>query len=165
MLLSKMESPQLKERKTNLEFDKLVNAVVEDCQALFEAKKIKLTSAKLEPSTVSGEPESMKRLLLNLLQNALRYTEDGGQVTVSLEHEGRNARLTVADTGMGIPEESLPKIFERFYRVEKSRTRAAGGAGLGLSIVKAIVDLHRGRIDVTSKVGVGTSFIVLIPLR
>ncbi len=165
MLLSKMESPQLKERKTNLEFDKLVNAVVEDCQALFEAKKIKLTSAKLEPSTVFGEPESMKRLLLNLLQNALRYTEDGGQVTVSLEHEGRNARLTVADTGMGIPEESLPKIFERFYRVEKSRTRAAGGAGLGLSIVKAIVDLHRGRIDVTSKVGVGTSFIVLIPLR
>lgn len=164
-LLSKMESPQLKERKINLEFDKLVRAVVEDFQALFAAKGIKLGTGKMEPSTILGEPESLKRLVMNLLQNALRYTESGGEVTVALDHEGRSARLLVSDTGIGIPEESLPKIFERFYRVEKSRTRAAGGAGLGLSIVRAIVELHRGRIDVASKVGAGTTFTVTIPLR
>jgi two-component system phosphate regulon sensor histidine kinase PhoR len=164
MLLSKMESPQMQQKKQPIEFDKLVTGLLEEFEALFANKEIKLTHEHIQPVLVVGDPESLKRLVMNLLQNAMRYTECGGQVTVSLEQSGRNAKLTVSDTGVGIPEESLPRIFERFYRVEKSRTRAAGGAGLGLSIVKAIVDIHRGKIDVTSKVAVGTTFTVLLPV-
>jgi signal transduction histidine kinase len=165
ILLSKMESPELQKKRLVVDFDKLVRGAVEEFEALFDGKGIKLTAEKILPSQVLGDPDSLKRLLMNLLQNALRYTESGGTVSVTLDHVGRSTRLTVSDTGIGIPEESLPRIFDRFYRVEKSRTRAAGGAGLGLSIVKAIVDLHRGRIEVTSKVGTGTTFTVWLPLR
>ncbi|HEY9716222.1 MAG TPA: HAMP domain-containing sensor histidine kinase [Trichormus sp.] len=165
ILLSKMESPELQKKRQVIDFDKLVRGAVEEFEALFSGKNIELTADKIVPSQVLGDPDSLKRLLMNLLQNALRYTEAGGTVTVGLDHVGRSTRLTVSDTGIGIPEESLPRIFDRFYRVEKSRTRAAGGAGLGLSIVKAIVDLHRGRIEVTSKVGTGTTFTAWLPLR
>jgi two-component system phosphate regulon sensor histidine kinase PhoR len=165
ILLSKMESPELQKKRQVIDFDKLVRGAVEEFEALFSGKNIELTADKIVPSQVLGDPDSLKRLLMNLLQNALRYTEAGGTVTVGLDHVGRSTRLTVSDTGIGIPEESLPRIFDRFYRVEKSRTRAAGGAGLGLSIVKAIVDMHRGRIEVTSKVGTGTTFTAWLPLR
>jgi len=164
-LLSKMESPQVTQRKAILELDKLVKSVTEDCVTLFGSKNIQLEIGNLAPATVYGDNESLKRMLMNLLQNALRYTEAGGKTTVSLDHLGRQARLVVADTGIGIPEQSLPKIFDRFYRVEESRSRAAGGSGLGLSIVKAVVDLHRGKIEVSSKLGVGTTFTILLPSR
>ncbi|HEY9776212.1 MAG TPA: HAMP domain-containing sensor histidine kinase [Planktothrix sp.] len=165
MLLSKMESPQLQQKKVPIELDKLVAGLLEEFDAVFSGKEITLIHGKLQPATIVGEPESIKRLIMNLLQNALRYTEGGGSVTVNEEVSGRNAKLTVTDTGVGIPEESLPLIFDRFYRVEKSRTRAAGGAGLGLSIVKAIVDIHKGKIEVSSKVGTGTTFTILLPLH
>ncbi len=160
-----MESPELQQRKANLDLDKLVQSMTEEFDALFQAKNITLKIKKLEHAPLFGDPDSLKRMTMNLFQNALRYTDSGGEVAVSVEVAGRQARLTIADTGIGIPAESLPKIFDRFYRVEKSRTRAAGGAGLGLSIVRAIVDLHRGKIDVASKVGAGTTFTVLLPLK
>jgi len=165
ILLSKMESPELQKKRAAIDFDKLVRSVVEEFDALFNAKGIALEADKIQPSQILGDSDSLKRLVMNLLQNALRYTETGGRVAVMLDHVGRSTRLTVSDTGIGIPEDSVPRIFDRFYRVEKSRTRAAGGAGLGLSIVKAIVDVHRGRIEVTSKVGTGTTFTVWLPLR
>ncbi len=112
---------------------------------------------------VRGDPDRLRQLLHNLVANALKYTPRDGAVTLSLEKEGDWAKITVADTGIGIPEKDLPHIFERFYRVDRARSRAEGGAGLGLSIVKWIVDAHGGRIEVRSEVGKGTVFTVWLP--
>lgn len=163
VLLSKMESPQVQIKRTVLQLDKLLRAVLEDFEELFKSKGIKLVYQDLMPLSTTGDIDSLKRLIINLLQNALRYTDSGGDVVTQLDQIGRYARLTITDSGIGIPPESLPKIFDRFYRVEKSRSRAAGGAGLGLSIVKAIVESHRGKIFASSAVGKGTKFVVLLP--
>jgi two-component system phosphate regulon sensor histidine kinase PhoR len=92
----------------------------------------------------------------------MRYTDPGGKVNISIDTFGRYARLVISDSGIGIPPESVPKIFDRFYRVDKSRSRAAGGVGLGLSIVRAIVETHKGKIEVTSELNKGTTFTILI---
>jgi signal transduction histidine kinase len=105
----------------------------------------------------------LSRMLSNLLNNALRYTEPGGTVTVSVARQEDDIAFTVLDTGIGIPHENLEHIFERFYRVDKSRSRAVGGSGLGLSIVKAIVDLHKGTVRVDSTIGKGSCFTVSLP--
>ena len=113
---------------------------------------------------INGDPDRLKQLFLNLMDNAIKYTPSGGQVTLSFGREGDCALVSVADTGVGIPERDLAKIFDRFYRVDKARAREKGGTGLGLSIVKWIVDQHDGKIDVTSQVGKGTIFTVRLPL-
>lgn len=161
MLLSKMESPSIKSTKLPLDFEKLVRGVVEEFDELFKSKSIILNSENIKPATIVGDSESLKRLVTNLLQNSLRYTESPGRVAVGVRSTGRTVTLTVSDTGIGIQPESLPLIFDRFYRVDTSRSRSQGGAGLGLSIVKAIVDAHKARIDVLSKVGQGTTFTIL----
>jgi len=112
-----------------------------------------------------GDPQLLRRLISNLLDNAIRYTPAGGQVEARLDTASGEARLAISDTGAGIPPESMDKIFERFYRVDKSRTRAEGGFGLGLSIVKWVVDAHHGRISVTSRPGEGSVFTVLMPMH
>lgn len=164
-LLSKMESPTVITKRTPIDLGQLVRGILEEFEELFKNKNISLTIDQIQSISLMGDADSLKRLLTNLLENALRYTEAGGRVFVSLDTAGRNARLVIKDTGIGIPTESLPKIFDRFYRVESSRSRAAGGSGLGLSIVRAIVDAHKGKIDVSSQVGVGTTFVVLLPIR
>src|SRR5204862_3206588 len=95
---------------------------------------------------------------------ALRYTPAGGRVEVSLAAQEGSAVLTVRDTGVGIPDESLPRIFERFYRVDKARSRRNGGTGLGLAIVKSVAESHGGRVDAVSVVGQGSTFTVQLPL-
>jgi two-component system, OmpR family, manganese sensing sensor histidine kinase len=163
MLLSKMESPQLFASRTSIDSEKLTRTVVEEFEELFKGKSITLKVKYGNPAPVMGNLDSLKRMLTNLLQNALRYTDASGTVEVGVENAGRNVKFTVADTGIGIPPESLPLIFDRFYRVDTSRSRAQGGAGLGLSIVKAIVDAHRGKVEVHSQVGKGTTFVVTLP--
>ena len=124
MLLSRMESPQLVSHTVSIELDKVVHATIEEFNELSSEKGITLTDGVIQPTLVSGDPNSLKRMLSNLLSNALRYTDKDGIVTVSLSNSVRQAKLSVVDTGIGIPEESLDHIFERFYRVEKSRSRA-----------------------------------------
>jgi signal transduction histidine kinase len=165
MLLSKMESPRLSDGSNAVDLSKLVESVVEEFQELFKNKSITLTAEKMAPCQITGDAESIKRLVTNLLQNALRYTDEGGKVEVSLENLGRAVKLAVKDSGVGIPGDSLPLIFDRFYRVDKSRSRAQGGSGLGLSIVKAIVESHKGKIEVQSEIGKGTIFEVILPMR
>jgi signal transduction histidine kinase len=165
MLLSKMESPQVLSNRVPLDLEKLLRAVVEEFEELFKARSITLVTKRIERATIIGDADAIRRLVANLLQNALRYTESGGTVEVSLENIGRTVRLAVSDTGIGIPPESLPLVFDRFYRVDKSRSRAQGGSGLGLSIAKAIVDAHRGKIEVQSQVAAGTTFFVFFPAR
>lgn len=162
MLLAKMESPQIKSRQTQLQLDVVAKNVLEEFDELFKNKGISLVHDHLSPIQLVGDSDALKRLLTNLLQNAMRYTDKGGSVTVKVEPAGRFAKLSVSDTGIGIPPESVPKIFDRFYRVDKSRSRAAGGVGLGLSIVRAIVDAHKGKVEVTSEVDKGTTFNIFL---
>jgi two-component system phosphate regulon sensor histidine kinase PhoR len=112
---------------------------------------------------VPGDPARLAQVLLNLVDNALKYTHAGGSVTVSTADAGPFVSVRVADTGTGIPKADLPRIFERFYRVDKARSRATGGTGLGLSIVKHIVDAHGGTINVVSDVGQGAVFTFTLP--
>jgi two-component system, OmpR family, sensor histidine kinase BaeS len=112
---------------------------------------------------VDGEPKRLEQIVVNLLSNALRYTDAGGSVSVTVRRQGDDALLEVADTGIGIPSADLPRVFTRFWRGEKSRSRATGGAGIGLAIVHELVRAHGGRVTVESEVGAGSVFRVTIP--
>ena len=112
-----------------------------------------------------GDEFRLRQMLLNLIDNAVKYTPEGGRIWLSLEREGGYAKISVRDTGIGIPKEEVPKIFERFYRVDKARSRRMGGSGLGLSIVKWIVEAHKGRIEVESELGKGSCFTVWLPAK
>ena len=103
-------------------------------------------------------------MILNLLDNAVKYTPEGGQVSISLARQNGHAQITVRDSGIGILPVDQPHVFDRFYRVDKARSRALGGAGLGLSIVRWIVDAHEGKIEVESTPGKGSAFTVELPL-
>ena len=115
--------------------------------------------------TVRGDSVRIRELLLNLIDNAVHYTPSSGSIQLSLAHEGDYALIAVQDTGIGIPKEHLKRIFERFYRVDKSRARSEGGVGLGLAISRRIAEVHGGRIEVESEVGVGSTFTVFLPLK
>lgn len=123
--------------------------------------KIKLPN---EPVIVAAEQDRIIQMVINLVDNAIKYTLANGNVAISLTKDASRAVLCVSDTGIGIPKENLPRLFERFYRVDKGRSRALGGTGLGLAIVKHIVNLLNGHITVQSKVGVGTKFHVYLPI-
>jgi two-component system phosphate regulon sensor histidine kinase PhoR len=114
---------------------------------------------------------------MNLLANGISYTPDGGLVTIEVEpvsstseqaaddaFDYEHIRIMISDTGIGIPKKDLPRIFERFYRVDKARSRSSGGTGLGLSIVKHLVELHKGSISVDSQVGIGSTFTIELPV-
>jgi two-component system phosphate regulon sensor histidine kinase PhoR len=112
---------------------------------------------------IKADAFKLEQMLVNLLDNAIKYTEKG-EVRVTLASTAENAIIRIGDTGIGIPRDDLPRIFERFYVVDKSRSRKGGGTGLGLSIVKHIVLLHNGTIDVESRPGEGTTFTITIPV-
>ena len=120
---------------------------------------------RVSPNIVmNGDRSKLEQIVYNLTENALKYTPDGGQITVTLQARGHNAILSVQDNGVGIPEEDQAHIFERFYRVDKARSRDTGGTGLGLSIVRQLVTMHGGTITVQSKPGQGSTFTVQLPL-
>lgn len=141
----------------------LIEEIIEDFADRYQRDEIALQIGKCEALKTTGYRDNLERLLVNLLENALKYTDCGGTVIVGLESVGVTARLSVKDTGVGIPEDSLSEIFDRFYRVDKARLRTEGGNGLGLAIVKAIVDLHDGQVEVKSRVNEGTTFSVTLP--
>ena len=149
-------------RRERVELDTLVLQVYRQVRPLAEG--IELVIGAEDQATILGDPDRIKQLLLNLVDNAIKYTPQGGKVTLGLQRVEGWAQLSVADTGIGIPAQDLPHIFERFYRVDKARSRAAGGTGLGLSIVQWIVQAHNGKIDVQSETGKGTTFTVWLPL-
>ena len=111
-----------------------------------------------------GDAGRLNQIVSNLLENALRYTPSGERVTLSVREEAKSAVLEVTDTGIGIAPEDLRHIFTRFWRGEKSRSRETGGAGIGLAIVAELVHAHDGRIDLESKLGEGSTFLVTLPL-
>ncbi|PJB50109.1 MAG: two-component sensor histidine kinase, partial [Chloroflexi bacterium CG_4_9_14_3_um_filter_45_9] len=112
---------------------------------------------------VNIDSQRISQVLRNLLENAIAHTENGGTIMVTAEKQDNWVKVSVTDTGEGIPAEELPNIFERFYRVDKSRTRATGGSGLGLTIAKSLVEAHGGKIEVQSEIGKGSRFIFTVP--
>jgi signal transduction histidine kinase len=142
----------------------LLTEVSWDAEVLCEEKAITFKSDLCDASpsnfVVKGDKPRLREVFLNLLNNAVRYTPSGAKITLSLDKDGSFARISLSDTGIGISNEHLPHIFERFYRVDSK----GDGVGLGLAICKRIVDLHRGTIEAHSKLGVGTTFNVRLPL-
>ncbi|MCY3563113.1 MAG: ATP-binding protein [bacterium] len=121
-------------------------------------------SVRTTPAAVKGSSAELGLAIRNLCDNALRYTEEGGRITVTLDRQSSEAAVTVTDTGVGIPGRDLGRIFERFYRVDVARSRGTGGTGLGLAIVKHVAERHGGRVTVESLLGEGTTFVLQIPL-
>ena len=144
---------------------RLVQEMVERFAELAEEKGIEFgfDVPEGEPLEVEADREKIEVALSNLVRNALGFTDSGGQVGVKAEGSGDFVKVFVVDTGIGIPEEDMPRIFERFYRVDKARSRELGGTGLGLAIVKHIVHGHNGRLHVESTPGVGSTFSIMIP--
>jgi two-component system, OmpR family, sensor kinase len=145
----------------SVRLDQLAQEVLTHTRAFAAGKRLHMLRA--DQVSVAGNPDRLLEMLLNLVDNAIKYTPDGGTITLSVRKVGRWAEAAVADTGIGIPREEQDKIFDRFYRVDKARSRARGGTGLGLAIAKAIVEGHGGEISVRSLPGHGSTFIVLLP--
>ena len=142
--------------------DEMVTRVIQRLKPLADDKKLTL-AAETSPVTVQADALRLEQVIVNLTENAIKYTDNGG-VTVRLMPSGNEAVLTVKDTGIGMPEEAIPHLFERFYRVDKARSRGTGGTGLGLSIVEKTITLHNGSIEVESAPGAGSTFTVRLPL-
>jgi len=117
-----------------------------------------------DPVVVSGDRDKIEVALSNLIRNAMAFTDKGGQIGVKVESEGGFARVFVVDTGIGIPATEIDRVFERFYQVESHLTRTHGGMGLGLSIAKAMVEMHGGQIWCESKEGMGSLFCFMVPI-
>lgn len=149
-------------RQEPVELDTLVLEVFREMRPL--AEHIKLQIGSEDQATVIGDRDRLKQALLNLTYNAVQHTPDGGTVTLNLIRVGREAAMSVVDTGEGITPDALPHIFERFYRADRARVRKGGGAGIGLAIVKWIAEAHHGTIEVRSTLGEGSTFTLWLPL-
>jgi two-component system, OmpR family, sensor kinase len=158
LALARLDAGQEVLKRLQFDFSKTVSDCVELVKPMAEERGVKISTA-LEPVEITGDSERLAQVVTNLLINATQYNRAEGEVKVTLELQNGFAVLTVADTGAGIPPEDLPRVFERFYRAEKSRT-AAGNSGLGLAISKAIVEAHGGGIEVASELDRGTIFTV-----
>jgi heavy metal sensor kinase len=165
LLLSQADSGVLAMQFVQMDLAPLISDINRSAQVL-AAGRLTVDTTCEAGLALQADPDRLKQVLLNLVDNAIKHTPDGGTVRVEATRSYNNfIRVSVSDTGIGIPEEDLPYVFERFYRVDKSRSRANGGAGLGLSIAASIVQAHNGRTVVSSKPGEGTTFDVYLPVQ
>lgn len=162
--LTKLEGGEEKIAHELLALSEIALSAIDNTAVKWRDRQQQVETNLDEDILVYGDEDRLLQVLVNLLDNAIAYTADGGSITVSLRSESSEAVLEVGDSGPGIPEEHLPYIADRFYRVEKGRTRGGGGAGIGLSIVKQIAELHGGRLKVESSEGNGTRVQVWLPL-
>ncbi len=163
LFLSRMDAGRAAAEFSDVELDKVLLEAFEDVLSLAVEKEVTIEIGELEEASMKGDPGLLKRLFFNLMANAVRYTPAGGWVRAALVREPGaegGIRCSVSDNGVGIPSDAIPRIFDRFYRVDASRSPVTGGAGLGLTIVKKILDLHRGTVRVESAPGRGTVFYV-----
>ena len=142
----------------------LLHAVVQELSPVWRQKQLSVTVEAADAAlSAFTDPDRLKQILVNLVDNAVKYTPDGGKILIKACREGNVVQFTVKDSGIGIPAEDLPRIFERFYRIDKARARSVGGTGLGLAIVKQLVDGLGGTIEVESKPDAGTTFVFSLP--
>ena len=162
LLLSSLEEKAVLELE-DIDLGGLLENVITIFDQRLKDKELSLViDVKEDLPPIKADLFKLEQMLVNLLDNAVKYT-DRGEITVSIDVQDKRVRIQVRDTGIGIPKEDIPRIFERFYVVDKSRSRKSGGTGLGLSIVKHIVLLHHGTIDIESALGKGTSITVTLP--
>ena len=164
LLLARADTGGLPMRQERVQLDDLFFEVFRKMRVLQKKTRVTLAVKEIDQVAVIGDPDRLDQVMINLVDNAIKYTTAGGTVDMSLSQAGGMAQLVIRDSGIGIPAEDLPYIFNRFYRVDKARARAQGGSGLGLSIVEWIIDAHQGKIEVESEVGVGTTFTVYLPV-
>jgi heavy metal sensor kinase len=150
---------------TEVNLGKLISNLSTDVEVLCQEKGLSFQLGQPQDLVVKGDEARLRELFMNLLDNAIRYTPAPGTISLSLRREGQMAVVAITDTGVGIPTEDIPFIFERFYRVDKSRSRADGGSGLGLAICQHIAEAHEGKIEVESQMGAGSTFSVWLPLQ
>jgi two-component system, OmpR family, phosphate regulon sensor histidine kinase PhoR len=160
--LASLESEQLKFEPKSYRLDKQIRNLILACEPQWRDKAINM-EISLEEFVISADEDLLSQVWINLIHNSIKFTSQAGSIKVSLRKLGPKGEFSISDTGVGISEEDQERIFERFYKADKSRTRSTGGSGLGLSIVKKIIDLHKGMIEVESEVGRGTTFIVSLP--
>lgn len=163
--ISKIEDHKMTPSWQPVALNEIIEQAVTVLQPRAEEKNLAIKvmlPEKLPP--VQGDPDMLRQVLINLIDNAVSYTQAGGLIQVSAEVAGDQIKVAVQDNGIGIPEDSIPRVFERFYRVDRARSREQGGTGLGLSIVKHIVDAHHGQVQVKSKVGEGSTFTFSLPV-
>ena len=164
LFLSRMDSRDYQRSFEKVHLDEIFLEVFEKTASIANEKELAYVIEKMERIPMQGDPILLSRLLMNLVDNAIKYTPRGGRVKISLKKSKGKAELTIQDTGMGIPSEALSLIFNRFYRVDQSRSQQNEGAGLGLSIVKKIADIHQAEVDIHSQLNKGTTAIVSFPL-
>lgn len=160
--LARLDAGQEPMQREPVDLAEVAAGAAERLRPLIAERRISLLANGVA-APASADPARLQQVAMNLLQNAIRYNRDGGEIRLQTGSTEKEAWLAVSDTGEGIAAEDLPRVFERFYRADKARTRAQGGIGLGLSICKAIVDSHGGTIDVASEPGKGTTFTLRLP--
>jgi two-component system OmpR family sensor kinase len=166
MILVKSDTGRLVFNMQPIALDEFIEELFEETKVLAESKRIRVKLERSQPIRINGDTVRLKQLFLNLIDNALKYTPPRGQVTLTLTKKEGDAVLSVKDNGIGIPRKDQTKIFERFYRVDRSEDNVedAGGSGLGLSIAKWITEAHNGSIEVKSREGRGSTFVVRLPV-
>jgi heavy metal sensor kinase len=162
--LARADSGHVRLERSEFYLNDLVAECCRSMRAPAEARGVALECQPASDTSFRGDEELLRRLVLNLLDNAIRYTPAGGKVTVALEANGAGARLRIADTGIGISETALPRVFDRFYRADEARSRQDGGFGLGLAIVQWIAESHGGAVEAASRPGAGSTFTVTLPI-
>jgi heavy metal sensor kinase len=164
LTLARADARQIPVSRESVDLGRLVTDAVEQIRPAAVDKAIALNVSSNGDIRLRADQDLILQLMLNLLDNSVKYTPRGGSIDLSCRAEGSHAEVTVADTGSGIPAEHLPHIFDRFYRVDKARTRAEGGAGLGLSISRWIAEAHGGTLRVESTPGRGSKFTLSLPV-
>jgi heavy metal sensor kinase len=164
LAISRLEAGEARKQLERLDFAELARSTADQMRLLAEEKNIHLDCNEAEPVEVDADPARLKQVVVNLLDNAIKYTPERGRVSISVVKQDSRAVLEVADNGIGISADDLPHVFERFYRADKARSRQMGGTGLGLSIVRSICLAHGGGVTVNSTEGRGSLFRVELPL-
>jgi heavy metal sensor kinase len=164
LTISRLDAGEANLDRARLDLGDLTNSTAHEMNVLAQEKALSLRSSAVGTVYIEGDRTRLQQVVANLIDNAIKYTQEGGTVEVKVQREAGKAILEVSDNGVGIPTTAIPHVFERFYRVDKARSRASGGAGLGLSIVKAICTAHGGEISVRSEEGRGSRFRVELPL-
>ncbi|MBW5448081.1 two-component sensor histidine kinase [Cohnella sp. CFH 77786] len=160
--LTSLESKQHPFEPKPYRLDRQLRRAILSCEPQWQSKKQEI-DVELPDTTIVADEDLLNQVWFNLLHNAIKFTPEGGAVRIALEERDGCIRVEVADTGIGVSEEDLPHLFERFFKADKARSSAAGGSGLGLSIVKKIVEMHGGEVTARSRPGEGTNFLVTLP--
>jgi two-component system phosphate regulon sensor histidine kinase PhoR len=160
--LAALEAEQPRFEPTPYRLDKQVRNLILACEPQWAGKEIDM-DVSLEELTITADEDLLSQVWANLIHNSIKFTPGGGKVCVHLYRQAGKVEFRIADTGIGISEEDQARVFERFYKADKSRQRSKEGSGLGLAIVKKIVEMHKGTIELESRLGAGTTFTVSLP--